>query len=112
MSDQVCNGVKQSFTFRKNTSWGDEVDLHPSNTTAKHIKAATDNAKGSSLKDRSIVDYGRRSERVSLPKQIEIRVAYILDYHTGINAMSLRHPCLFMLDRIHSKKPACDRRLL
>lgn len=67
MSDQACNGVKQSLTFKKNRSWGDEVDLHPSITTTKHIKAATVNAKGNSLKeDRSILKYSRRSRGVSI----------------------------------------------
>lgn len=39
-------------------------------------------------------------------------ITYILDYHTGINAMSLRHSRPFMFDQIHNKKPACERRLL
>jgi hypothetical protein len=39
-----------SLPSGKNESRGDEVDLHPSKTTAKHIKAARDNAKGISFK--------------------------------------------------------------
>jgi hypothetical protein len=107
--------VKQSVTFRKNRSWGDEVDLHPSNTTTKHIKVATDNAKGSSLEeDRSIVNYSTvDNEKESVAEtNRDFGVAYILDYHNGINAMSLRHPCLLIFDQIHNKKPACERRLL
>jgi hypothetical protein len=60
MSNQAYNRVKQSLTFKKNRSWGDEVDLHPLIMTTKYIKAATVNAKGNSLKeDYSILKYSR-----------------------------------------------------